>query len=105
MGTKKRLVRRKPAEEAVILITVPSEAEARKIAQALVGERLAACVNIIPGVRSIYFWQGKVCDDSEFLLVCKSRGPLLEPMMRRAFTATRSPSSSRCRLPPVPPIT
>jgi len=43
------------------------------LAQKLVEQRLAACVNIIDGVRSIYRWQGKVCDDAEVLCVAKTR--------------------------------
>ena len=53
------------------LSTVPSAAVGRKIARALVGEGLCACVNVVPGVRSIYRWKGKVCDDREWLLVMK----------------------------------
>lgn len=53
------------------LSTIRAE-EAPALAQRLVEERLAACVNIVPGVRSIYRWQGKICDDSESLLVIKT---------------------------------
>lgn len=54
----------------VILCTCPP-ADAERIARGLV-ERGAACVNILPGVRSIYAWQGKLCDDAESLLVVKA---------------------------------
>lgn len=47
-------------DKRVVLTTTPSEEEARKIARTLVSERLAACVNIIPKVESIYRWQDKV---------------------------------------------
>jgi periplasmic divalent cation tolerance protein len=56
----------------ITLVTVPSPPIAARIATALVKERLAACVNVVPGVRSIYAWKGKVCDDRELLLVIKT---------------------------------
>jgi periplasmic divalent cation tolerance protein len=56
----------------IILVTAGSEGEAEKIAQTLVEERLAACVNIISPVRSIYRWEGKTQDDREWLLVIKT---------------------------------
>ncbi|MBF8251382.1 MAG: cation tolerance protein CutA [Deltaproteobacteria bacterium] len=62
----------------VVLITVQSPEEGEKIAKALVEKRLAACVNIVPGLRSIYHWQGKICDDGELLLVAKTRDSLFE---------------------------
>lgn len=57
----------------VILVTAGSEAEAEKIARALVEEQLAACVNILNPIRSIYRWQGQVADDREWLLLIKTR--------------------------------
>jgi len=57
----------------VILCTVPDEATAEKIARGLVEERLAACVNAIPGVKSFYRWQGKIETDTEIQLVIKTR--------------------------------
>ncbi len=56
----------------VAVTTVGSEQQANTLAEELVGRRQAACVNIIPVQRSVYRWEGKVCDDSEFLLVIKS---------------------------------
>lgn len=56
----------------VILVTAGSGENAEAIARALVDERLAACVNILPGMRSIYRWQGRIADDSELLLVIKT---------------------------------
>ncbi len=56
----------------LILTTAPSQAEARKIARALVEKKLAACVNIIPKIESIYRWQGKVETAKEWLLVIKT---------------------------------
>ena len=63
-----------PADPVVVvLVTAPSEEVAAELARALVGEGLAACVNIVPGLRSIYAWKGEVCDDPEVLLVVKTR--------------------------------
>ena len=62
----------------IVYITVPSPEEGKKIAKALVEKRLAACVNIVPGLRSIYHWQGKICDEKELLLIAKTRYSLFE---------------------------
>lgn len=70
-------------EPVVVLITVPDEATARKIGKPLVEEELAACVNIVPGLRSIYRWEGKTCDDPELLLVVKTRRACFEALERR----------------------
>ncbi len=59
-------------DQAVVKITCPSLEVAEKIALALVEKRAAACVNIIPGVTSVYQWQGKICRDSETLLLVKT---------------------------------
>ncbi len=67
----------------VVLITAPSEEEAATIAKTLVEERLAACVNIIDGVRSIYRWEGKVEDDAEVLMIAKSAEDLFERLSAR----------------------
>ena len=56
-----------------VTITVPSSAEAERIATALVQERLAACVSIIPAVRSMYMWEGKLHDEAETILMAKTR--------------------------------
>jgi periplasmic divalent cation tolerance protein len=56
----------------VVLTTVGSEEQAHTIAEALVEQRLAACVNILPAIRSIYRWKGKLWDDEELLLVVKT---------------------------------
>ena len=57
----------------VVLITVASREEAERIARRLVEDRLAACVNIVPQVRSLFIWQGKFSQQDELLLVAKSR--------------------------------
>jgi periplasmic divalent cation tolerance protein len=71
------------ADEILVLITASSGEEAAKIATALVDEHIAACVNIVPEMRSLFFWEGRTQDAREALLICKSRQPLLEKLIRR----------------------
>lgn len=59
--------------EIVIFITSPNEDEAARIAGALVKARLAACANIVRNIRSIYTWKGNIQDDSEVLMMVKTR--------------------------------
>jgi periplasmic divalent cation tolerance protein len=70
-----------PGDFVVVLVTVPTDEVATQIAKTLVGEKLVACVSILPAVRSIYAWEGKVCDEGELLCVLKTR--------RELFTAVR----------------
>ena len=63
-------------DKIVVFSTCGSDEEARKVARGLVEKRLAACVNVTPGIRSIYRWQGAIEEDSEHLLVIKSRRDL-----------------------------
>ena len=56
----------------IVLSTVGSEEEARKIAHHLVEQQLAACVNIVPKIESVYRWQGKVESNREYLLLIKT---------------------------------
>lgn len=56
----------------LVLVTTPSPEVAADLARSLVEARLAACGNVLPGVRSIYRWEGKVQDDAEALLVLKT---------------------------------
>ncbi|MBI1272520.1 MAG: divalent cation tolerance protein CutA [Alphaproteobacteria bacterium] len=64
-------------------ITCKDAAEAEKIAAALVGEKLAACVNILPPITSIYEWQGKVEKGAEVAMVAKTRAGLFEKVAAR----------------------
>jgi len=66
-------------EFVVVLVTCPQE-KAGELARALVAAKLIGCANIIPAVRSVYSWKGSVCDDSEALLVLKTREELLEQL-------------------------
>ena len=67
---------RTPHKMRVIFVTTESEEQAVQIARTLVAERLAACVNIVGPVRSIYRWREDVKDDREYLLIIKTRALL-----------------------------
>ncbi len=71
------------AGEIIVLITASSNDEAEKVGTALVEEHLAACVNILPGIRSIFFWEGKVQVEQEIILLCKSTHQLLDKLISR----------------------
>ncbi len=66
-----------------VFITAPNEEEAGKIAKILVEERLCACVNIIPGIRSIYRWQGKVFDENEVMMIAKTSSAMAPVLVKR----------------------
>lgn len=57
----------------IVLITAADKKEAKKIAGGLIAQRLAACVNIIPNVSSLFWWQGKTDNAKEVLLIAKSK--------------------------------
>ncbi len=67
----------------VVLVTCPSQEVGEKVGRSLVEEQVAACVNVVPGVTSIYRWEGKICRDPEVLLVIKTRRPRLAALIRR----------------------
>jgi periplasmic divalent cation tolerance protein len=60
------------SEALIVFVTVAARADGERIAEALVGEQLAACVNVLGPVRSIYRWQGEICRDDEHLLIIKT---------------------------------
>ena len=70
-------------EYAVVYVTASDVEEAKRIARAVVEERLAACANIYPEIRSIYWWQGKVEESSEAALVLKTRKELVPKLIER----------------------
>ena len=76
-------------DKFLVLTTAGSEAEANKIAQALVERRLAACVNIIPRIQSVYRWRDQVEKSEEFLLFIKTKRAL-EPELRAAIRELHS---------------
>jgi periplasmic divalent cation tolerance protein len=61
----------------IVLTTCGDRETAERIAHRLVEQRLAACVNILPGVQSVYRWQGAIQSESEVLLLIKTKVPLL----------------------------
>lgn len=65
-----------------VFVTAPPD-KAEQIARPVVEERLAACANIIPAVRSIYSWKGELCTDDEVLMVLKTRATLVEALRAR----------------------
>ena len=64
----------------IVLSTAASEEEARKIARHLIERHLAACVNIVPNIESIYRWQGKVESSREWLLLIKTSAERFAPV-------------------------
>lgn len=70
------------ADEIIVLITCPAAAS-ENLARTLVEERLAACVNILDNVKSIYEWQGKICNEIEQLLVVKSNRATFDMLCER----------------------
>jgi periplasmic divalent cation tolerance protein len=69
----------------VVLTTVGADFDARALAHALVDARLAACVNIVPGVHSVYRWEGRVTGDDEQLLVMKTTGERVDALREELF--------------------
>lgn len=67
----------------LVLVTTPGREDAQSMARIIVQERLAACVNIIDGIDSIYRWEGKVEEGSEALMLIKTRKELLDPLKVR----------------------
>ncbi len=67
----------------LVLTTVGAPEDASRIARLLVEERLAACVNVIPGVQSVYWWEGRVNVDGELLLLIKTTATMVEALQVR----------------------
>lgn len=66
-----------------VYMTASSVDEAKRIGRALVEERLAACTNILPGMTSFYWWQGKIDEGQETVLIAKTREELVERLTAR----------------------
>ncbi len=64
----------------VVLSTAPDQETAAKLAAVVIERRLAACVNIVPGVRSLYWWEGALQDDAEVLMICKTDADRLDEL-------------------------
>ncbi len=71
-----------PADVLLVLVTVPDPAAGARLGRVLVEEQLAACVNVLPGLRSIYLWKGEIQDEQEALCLVKTR--------RSAYPALRA---------------
>jgi periplasmic divalent cation tolerance protein len=63
---------------SVVMTSVGTEQQAVEISEELISRRLATCINIVPCLRSIYRWKGKVCEDTEYLLLIKTPEKLFE---------------------------
>lgn len=74
-------------DKIVVSTTCGSEREARGLARLLVEERLAACVQVVPSIRSVYRWRGTVEESEEWLLLVKSRRDLFDELRRRLRAA------------------
>jgi periplasmic divalent cation tolerance protein len=70
-------------DAVVILVTVPTPEAGADVARALVEEGLAACGNVVPGIRSIYRWAGEIHDDAEALVVLKTERRLVPALKER----------------------
>ena len=71
------------SDPIVVFVTCGSEEEALKIANALVEARLAACVNVVAPIRSIYRWEGKIWNEKEWLLILKTQKDRFEELEKK----------------------
>ncbi|TMW44609.1 hypothetical protein DOY81_010312 [Sarcophaga bullata] len=67
---------------SVAFVTVPDDKIAKKLSRGLVEQNLAACVNIIPNIQSVYLWQGKINEDGEYLMIIKTRTSRIEELTK-----------------------
>jgi periplasmic divalent cation tolerance protein len=77
----KRRIAPKQEREIVVFVTAASEEEAARIGRSVVEAGLAACANVIPRVRSIFRWEGKVSEEQESLMLLKTRGTLFPELV------------------------
>ena len=82
-------------DKRIVLCTTGSEEEARKIAHHLINQQLAACVNVLPRIESIYRWQGKIESSREFLLLIKTTAERF-PSVRDAILELHSYDLPEC---------
>jgi periplasmic divalent cation tolerance protein len=82
-------MKQRKTSHVLLLSTAGSEVEAVKIAGSLVDNHLAACVNIVPGIRSIYYWNNRVNDDSESLMLIKTEKSKI-PLVKKSITTLHS---------------
>lgn len=67
---------------SVAFVTAPDDKIAKKLAKGLVEQKLAACVNIIPNIQSVYMWEGQLNEDNEYLMMIKTRTSRLEELTK-----------------------
>ncbi len=77
------MTKRSGLKARVVLVTIGNETDARAMARTLVGEGLAACVNVLGPINSIYRWRGAIEDEKEYLLMIKTRAGLYGRIERR----------------------
>ena len=70
-------------EVFLVLSTAGSEKEGRRIARQMVKDRLAACVNVVPGIWSLFFWEGKICEEGEVLILAKTKKRLRQKIIKK----------------------
>ena len=68
---------------AVVLVTCPDMASARRVAEGLLKDRLAACINIVSGLKSLFWWKGRLEEADEVLLIIKTRLALVRDLIAR----------------------
>jgi periplasmic divalent cation tolerance protein len=70
-------------EYCSVYITAPDETSALALARMLVNLRLAACANVVPGLKSVYRWEGEVRTDEEVVIIAKTRKALAQPLIAK----------------------
>jgi periplasmic divalent cation tolerance protein len=68
---------------ALVYITTSGEEESKEIGRTIVEERLAGCVNIIPTIKSLYWWKGEIEDDNESILIVKTKVSNIENIIKK----------------------
>ena len=68
---------------SIVYITTSGDLESKKIAKKLLEEKIAACINIIPTIESIYLWKGKIEQDSESIMLVKTKSEMVEEVIKR----------------------
>ena len=66
----------------VVFVTTKNADQAKRIAQKLVANKLVACVNIVSGIRSLFWWQGKVCHEKETLMIIKTKKSCFKKLVK-----------------------
>ena len=92
-GVSRQLSMARPQEEySMAFVTAPNSDKAKEIAGGIVSNKLAACVNIIPGITSVYEWEGKIENDSEVLMMIKTRSARIGELTE--FVKSKSTSTN-----------